>query len=210
MSEQIKPRWRRSDPRVCSACAKGEHGKCKYVEDWNELNAGAVDAMDFINISAWTTCMCAWNNEPMHFTAAERYDAQVYQDALSERRVVEPAPDAPPTKTELSVNWEVTIHFFPTDLAQPGYFDRVMDAITIEAFEGRLARIYGDVGVVGHFDREILLTVNPEDDNLEELFTVEDFHKHAMQVAKILGIECWADSKRIIISNRPFETSDED
>jgi hypothetical protein len=210
VSEQSKVKFRRSDPRVCSACAEGKHGKCRYVQEWNELNAGAFDAEDFINISAWAVCQCAGNNSQMHFAQAEHDEHMARQDALSERRVVEPPPDAPPGKLELSVSWEVTLHLYPSDLVREEYFDKVMDAITIEAFEGRLAKIYGDVGVVGNFNREITLSVNPDDEALEELFTVEDFHKHVMMVVKILGIEGWADSKRIITSNRPFEPSVDD
>jgi hypothetical protein len=207
-----KIKFRRSHPKICQPCNEGDHGGCIWPEVWTEENGGAVDILDFVSLNVWSYCQCAAQGEDAHWKAYEERKLREYDEQFPapEPIAVEPEEGQPEAKPRAAESWELLVTFFPSDLRRPGFFDAAMDAITIEMFEGRMGKVFGDIGIVGHFNREIVLEVDPHDPYqpggpINDLFTLEDFHKYASMAIGLLDIECRVEARRVWNVNRPVE-----
>jgi len=72
--------------RTCEPCQRGNHEACAYWAEFSQLNAGAVDAEDFINLHPW--CVCYNSSREMHH--------RKYQEAQEAVEFVEDAMDRLP------------------------------------------------------------------------------------------------------------------
>jgi hypothetical protein len=116
------------------------------------------------------------------------------------------------TKPELFASWEVIFRPYPNMVKQPGEFDTVLNLVC-EAMGDDLSKrcvptYYGDVGVTAHFDREIIVSVSPEDLTMKT--SIEMVHAKVMEALAGLGLEGWSFAQEIITSARPMELDEDD
>lgn len=167
------------DDRACEACRNGRHGRCAFVRAFEEMNAGAVDAQDFVPLNPANYCGCYTESSGPHWREREREDEYEYED--------EGSPVADEGTMESWRTWEVIFRPFPAVWKEGGGFDAVISKVAdvIHDPEHWISKTWGDVGLAGRFEAEIEFSVDePPEAGYAYSMTGDDF---LMDVAKLVA-----------------------